>query len=578
LIPGYELIDKIGEGGMGEVFRATQLSLQRTVAIKFFHPEFDAPPAFQRESQLMAALAHPHVVTIHDCGQAEERHYLVMEYVDGSTLRTRMEPGQPWPVAQAISVLEAIAQALAYIHGRGILHLDLKPENVLCTSGGEVKITDFGLATPQVEARTLVDLASARGSPDYCAPEQRHGLPLDQRSDVFSLATLAYELLAGRLPSHVYVPATEDNSLLPPAVNEVLRRGLGRDPDERYGTVEELRADLIRTLCPPPRVGRPLALTSVGVAFVALLAVLILWLAGQPSSDGRPPPPPPILSGLLRPAAFGGENCLVCLSYATGQTDLFLLRPDGGEPIELTHDESEKILPACSPDGQKIAFASDRSGRFEIYVLEVEGGRVEQLTRDCGVNRGPCWSPDGKRIAFSSDRDGNSEIYAMEADGSKQVNLTRHPGYDADPSWSPDGSKIAFTSLRDGDEGYRVFVMDADGKNNHPLFKASNRIGYVWPAWSPDGRQIVCGWLRDNAVEIFVCNADGSGLRQLTRLGGVNTLPAWSPDGKRIAFQHIRDEVELGSIYVMNADGSSPIEVLKAGGSKGIGRPTWKAK
>src|SRR5262249_59503167 len=128
-----------------------------TVAVKFLHPvagELGALSTFHRESRLMGALAHPHVVTIYDCGRTQERSYLVMEYVDGATLRSRMEPGKGWSVKHAAPVLDAIVQALAYIHARGILHLDLKPENVLCASDATIKITDFGLSMSRVDART----------------------------------------------------------------------------------------------------------------------------------------------------------------------------------------------------------------------------------------------------------------------------------------------------------------------------------------------------------------------------------------------------------------------------------------
>lgn len=251
-IPGYELLDKIGEGGMGEVYRAIQLSLQRTVAVKFLSsptPLSQTPiSAFQQESRLMAALAHPNIVAIHDCGYIHGDYYLVMEYVAGTSLHSLMQPGQPWAVSRAAPVLDAIARALSYIHGQGVLHLDLKPENVLCSDDGQIKITDFGLSLPRVDSRTLSQLGLARGTIDYCAPEQRYGLHVDQRADLFALATLAYELLTGHLPGRVYRSASERNAQLPVEVNEVLRRGLARDPDERYAAVEEFRADLARAL------------------------------------------------------------------------------------------------------------------------------------------------------------------------------------------------------------------------------------------------------------------------------------------------------------------------------------------
>lgn len=282
-IPGYLWTGKIGEGGMGEVHRATQLSLQRSVAVKILAAMAGGPKglsALDRESRLMAALAHPHVVTIFDCGQAHGRHYLVMEYVDGSTLRGRMEPGRPMPVEQAAAVLDAIALALAYIHQQGILHLDLKPENVLCTAAGTIKITDFGLASPHGGVRERPESEQRLGTLDYCSPEQHYGLPLDQRSDVFSLATLTYELLTGHLPSRVYVPVSERNPLLPRALNAVLRQGLARDPDERFATIEAFRQRLVRALGVSPTPTTRWLAVAAGFAMIAAAFLVVLKLRG----------------------------------------------------------------------------------------------------------------------------------------------------------------------------------------------------------------------------------------------------------------------------------------------------------
>lgn len=287
-IPGYRLLEKLGEGGMGEVFRALQLSLQRVVAIKLLHQSSFLHTAwedFQREACLMAALSHPHVVIIHDFGRIDGRAYLVMEHVRGPSLRQMLQPGTPWPSAAALSLLESIALALGYIHSRGILHLDLKPENVLfqvpdsrpiddslADAGQEAalgledleraatsvssawkcspKITDFGLARLHRDMSGTRDLSLVQGTVDYCALELRHGLPVDHRTDLFALATMAYEILTGRLPGRVYVPAALRNPRLPPAVDEVLSQGLERDRDLRLASVDEFRRRLRRSLQP----------------------------------------------------------------------------------------------------------------------------------------------------------------------------------------------------------------------------------------------------------------------------------------------------------------------------------------
>jgi hypothetical protein len=269
-VPGYQLLDAVGAGGMGEVYLARQLSLERTVAIKFLNPLPAGGRARPRESRVMAALAHPHVVAIHDSGRAGDRDYLIMEYVRGATLRARMQPGRPWAPAEALAVLDAVADALAYIHAQGILHLDLKPENVLCDEQGRVKVTDFGLALAEGDAGTLSALGASYHTLDYCPPEQRFGLPVDVRADLFALAVIAYELLTGQLPGRVYVPASKVRPGLPAAVDEVLRRALERDPDDRSASVAEFRRDLAGALAPPRRRSRR------GMALVAALMLTTL--------------------------------------------------------------------------------------------------------------------------------------------------------------------------------------------------------------------------------------------------------------------------------------------------------------
>jgi hypothetical protein len=304
-IPGYELLEKVGEGGMGQVYRCIQLNLQRVVAIKLT----DAPAGDQtaaqalREPRLMASLVHPHVVTIYDCGQVGSHSYLVLEWVAGTTLRSKMQRGQPWSVERAAPVLDAIAQAVAYIHEKGVLHLDLKPENVLWTEQDQVKITDFGLSVPRQEALALAAGGVYLGSIDYCAPEQRFGLGLDPRCDVFSLATIAYEMLTGQLPGRAYTPASQRNARLPGVLDDVLRRGLARHASERFASMTAFREALASALSPRRSRRRFISLAvALGcLAAVGGSAAVLGWLfRGAPQTVATTPASVPALAPTFR--------------------------------------------------------------------------------------------------------------------------------------------------------------------------------------------------------------------------------------------------------------------------------------
>ena len=234
------------------------------------------------------------------------------------------------------------------------------------------------------------------------------------------------------------------------------------------------------------------------------------------------------------------------------------------------------LMVVVDAQGQ-IAFVSRRDGNSEIYVMDTDGGNPQNLTNNPASDHSPSWSPDGKRIAFLSDRDGHfmngiptTEIYVMDADGRNQQNLTNNPSYDSSPSWSPDGKRIAFDSNRDGRFNFEIYVIDTDGRNLQRLTNNPDPNGHPddrYPSWSPDGKRIVFSARREGHVvhnrdityEIYVMDADGGNEQRLTDNRNNDWYPAWSPDGKRIAFSADR-KGNLGNfnIYVMDADGGNP--------------------
>ena len=270
---------------------------------------------------------------------------------------------------------------------------------------------------------------------------------------------------------------------------------------------------------------------------------------------------------------------IVFVSQRDGNPEVYVMDADDGNQRRLTNNPAKDWDPSWSPDGQRIAFVSDRDGHphfvpgwftYEIYVMDADGGNQRRLTNNPADDRGPSWSPDGKQIVFMSMRDGHIidfaptyEIYAMDADGGNLQNLTNNPSDDRYPSWSPDGKRIVFVSERPGHFRGKagitteIYVMDVDGGNQQRL--TENRQTDWFPSWSPDGKRIAFASDRKGDFEnfeIYVMDVDGGNQQKLTNNRGDDSSPSWSPDGERIAFYSRRDG--NAEIYVMDVDGGNP--------------------
>jgi TolB protein len=249
----------------------------------------------------------------------------------------------------------------------------------------------------------------------------------------------------------------------------------------------------------------------------------------------------------------------------------------------LTDGASNNTDAVWSPDGNHIAFVSDRDGVDSIYVMGADGGHVRRLTRGNLPVHLPAWSPDGKQIAYSAQTGENIDIFAANADGTNPVNLTRHPVYNADPNWSPDGKHLVFASNSRSETNtlgkfFGLFVMNADGSHVRPLSTRNNPSGFLHPMWSPDGRKLAYGDFAGQGVELFVCDADGNNQKQLTHLGGTNTRPSWTPDGARIAFRHLGGGAANSTLFILSADGSNLREIRAPIQGGDSGRLLWKPR
>lgn len=299
--------------------------------------------------------------------------------------------------------------------------------------------------------------------------------------------------------------------------------------------------------------------------YTVLLGLLGREVLGEDTGTDQPPAP--------TPAPSAGKIAFSDYRDDTNREDIFVINADGSGETNLTNATSQDSTPAWSPDGSRIAFSSDRDGTSDIYVMQANGSNVVRLTNDQAEDFSPVWSPDGSRIAFTSRQDGNADIYLMNTDGSQRTRLTRNAGNDRDPDWSPDGQRIVFAAERD--ERAAIYVINVDGSGETRLTD-SERYDFG-PAWSPDGQRIAFwgtgvdgGPSGDIAGgDIFMVNADGSGLTRVSSNEVGGSAPAWSPDGARLVFWTARNTEARPTLHIMNQDGSG-VARLTTGTS-----PSW---
>ena len=337
----YEITSVIGEGGMAKVFLGTDRVLGRTVAVKVLSPQFAEDEAFvsrfRREAQAAAALSHPNVVSVFDTGSTGNVHYIVMEHVEGRTLRDVIREGGKVLPQRAIEITETVARALAAAHAKGLVHRDVKPGNIMVTREGEVKVMDFGIARA-TSANTVTQTAAVLGTASYLSPEQAQGEPVDARSDLYSLGVVLYEMLTGRAPfegdsavsvayKHVAedpVPPRRHNADVPESLEAIVLKSMAKNPDNRYQSANELADDLHRA-----RQGLPVAATPVltGERTQMIDRASHTQVLGGPLEIEEPPPR---RTGLIIAITLIVVGILGAAGYFLAQALLA-----GGEPVRV---------------------------------------------------------------------------------------------------------------------------------------------------------------------------------------------------------------------------------------------------
>jgi serine/threonine protein kinase len=537
----YEIVAPIGAGGMGEVYRAHDTRLEREVALKVLPDEVSADAErrgrFEREAKAVAALSHPNILAIHDVGDHAGTAFAVMELLDGETLRDRFSGGA-LPARKAGEIGAQIAHGLAAAHEKGIIHRDVKPENVFITTDGRVKVLDFGLARQDRPAedgtrsptRTRgTDPGTVLGTVGYMSPEQVKGLPADARSDIFSFGAVLYEMLTGQRAFKRDTAAEtmtailkEDppellsaSGALPAGLERIVRHCLEKQPAERFQSARDLAFDLE-------------AAFGSGAS----------GPAGPAASTARTPRWWPLVAGLALLVAGFGVGRLGRSNLAVNPS------PTPTLFTQITDLPGLESHPSLSPDGRSLLYVGDALGNDDIYLLRIGGRKPTNLTEDSPADdSAPAFSPDGSQIAFRSERAGGG-IFVMGATGESVRRVT---DYGFDPAWSPDGQQLVVTAepLRDPMSrkgGSQLWAVRTTGEGKR-LIREGDGMG---PKWSPDGRWVAYWgvrlptWQRD----LWTVAADGSGAKAgaiaLTDDASIDWGVEWSPDGRSLYFSSNR--------------------------------------
>jgi len=466
----YRIEKKLGQGGMGEVYRAVDTRLDRTVAVKILSAAgADLRARFEREARAVSSLNHPNICTLHDVGREDGVDFLVMELVEGETLARRLESG-PMPPAAALRTAIEIAGVLDHAHRAGITHRDLKPATVMLTRTGS-KLLDFGLAKAapgaSAAATTQTFLTAegvVAGTVPYMAPEQLHGKDADARSDIFAFGAVLYEMLTGQRAfpgdsaASVIAGILEKQparAVSPPAMNRVIERCLAKDPDDRWQSARDLMHEL-------------------------------KWLAESKEETVAPAATAPrrtwwIVAPLLALAAVGWMVALRKSSPEGPRFDFSILPPQDASFVFRINAGGLAI----SPDGRKLAFVAAREGNVQLYVRDLDSLEARVVQGSDGASL-PFWSPDSRLIGFFGQ--GKLKKVDPAADSPPEILCDAEEGRGA--TWNADGVML----FSHGGQGSKLWRVSDKGGTPEPVTTVNDKKGELahrLPHFLPDGRRFL---------------------------------------------------------------------------------------
>jgi eukaryotic-like serine/threonine-protein kinase len=602
----YQITGKLGEGGMGVVYKARDMHLDRFVAVKVLQAEKVADPErkrrFVQEAKAASALNHPNIIHVYDIDQADGTDYIAMEYVDGTTLDQRIGH-RGMRVNEVLKYSVQIADALTKAHSAGIIHRDLKPTNIMVNEDGVVKVLDFGLAKlaelvpgnesassyATAEGKPITEKGSIVGTVSYMSPEQAEGKKVDARSDIFSFGAVLYEMATGRRAFHGDSsvstlaailnkdpkPASEIAPAVPRDLDKIINRCLRKDPERRFQNMADVKVALVelKEESESGGLGRPIVAERRGrwwwasaVALIAMLAAVSAWYLrrGAPESSMASIPLTTYIGSESMPtfSPDGNQVAFVWDGEKQDNDDIWVKLIGPGQPLRLTTDPAADFGPAWSPDGGSIAFLRDRGDKIELLLVPALGGserRLAYLHKPADIE-GPvgiappyvAWSSDAQWLAFPGAGSPGEPygVFALSLKTGERRRLTSPPktfSGDSGVAFSPDGRELVFVRSTNSTSRLYVLPLSQDLRPaGVPRLLPSRHIANLEPAWTADGREIIF-FTRDPSQPRGLWRVAGTGTQEPQRLlvGDNAAQPAISRQGRRLAYTGFADDMNI---------------------------------